>query len=214
MKQNLFMTATVSLTLLLSACTHQSSQKMDEAKNAVDIPISKAIAMPDQPNIQLVEIQPPQNRIVKEDIYLSNYQQYPEVVRYDRYTLVSSSPIGGQKYLLEQLVNINMPVRNKAYTLTIEQGINNTLKDTGYSLCTFPQPEVRHLFRLFLPKVHYKFGPMKLRDALQMLAGEAFELTLNDTKREICFTPRSTLPNPSEPIRAIQAEVVDVDLAE
>ncbi|WP_101776046.1 hypothetical protein [Pasteurella oralis] len=145
-------------------------------------------------------------RIVDKDIYLTSYEEYPEVIRYGRYTLVTSTPIGGQKYLLDQLVNINIPVnKNKKYTLNVKQGINYTLKDTGYILCQSADKEVLTLFDRQLPKVHYKFGSMRLRDALQMLAGEAYQLTVNDTLRQVCFKGRTVLPPPVEPRTVIQS---------
>ncbi|CAM3801836.1 hypothetical protein ACLS0F_10795 [Avibacterium endocarditidis] len=148
-------------------------------------------------------------RVVQEDIYQSSeYQKYPEVVRYDRYTLISTSPMGGQKYLLDQLVSVNMVGKGtNKYLLSVRQGLEKTLNNTGYTLCRLSSPEITHLFNLPLPKVHYKFGPMKLRDALQMLAGEAHELTVNDSKREVCFERRLALPIPAETNVYIKNEV-------
>lgn len=147
------------------------------------------------------------HQVVKKDIYTSPINTNPEVVRYDRYTLISSAPKGGQKYLLEQMVNVNM---GKSYSLSVEQGLWNTLKGTGFTLCTPTNPEVANLFSLQLPKVHYKFGPMKLRDSLQMLAGEAYELSINYAYRQICYKPRKDIPepNPNTP------KVIDNDVLE
>ncbi|WP_116743763.1 hypothetical protein [Actinobacillus suis] len=174
-----------------------------ENQLAVDVNSSSPTSL--NPNPAPIEVA----RTVSENIYTSNFEQYPEVVRYGRYTLVSSSPVGGQKYLLEQVVNIDMIGKKKKvyYNLTVEQGIWNTLKDTGYTLCSISSPEVRSLFNHQLPKVHYQFGPMKLRDALQMLAGEAYELTVHDTLRQICYERRASIPKPIEPKVQIEAIV-------
>ncbi len=37
-----------------------------------------------------------------------------------------------------------------------------------------------------------KFGPIRLRDALQMLAGPAYQLTINEQTRTVCFQLRET----------------------
>lgn len=157
----------------------------------------------------LKPVQPVQGRKVEEDIYTSTYQEHPEVVRYDRYTLVTSSPVGGQKYLLEQLVTVNMKGKNKkkTYNLTVEQGIWNTLKNTGFTLCSTTTPEVRSLFSHQLPSVHYQFGPMRLREALQMLSGEAYELTVDDTLRQVCFARRNTVPRMIAPKLKVEASL-------
>lgn len=138
-------------------------------------------------NFAPVEFKPLiQHRIVKDDIYTETAELNPEVVRYDRYLLVDSKPQDGQKYLLEQMVTVNM----KGFGLTVENGMWNTLNGTGYTLCSPVNQSVSSLFGLSLPNVHYKFGPVRLRDAMQMLAGEAYSLTVNDALRQVCYSPR------------------------
>lgn len=124
------------------------------------------------------------------DIYQYTDESKTQIVRQGRYTLVNTSPEDGQKYLLEQMVSVNVAKKKRA-SLTVEQGLKATLSGTGFKLCngaTFSQ--TMPLFSLSLPKVHYQFGPMKLREALQMLAGPAYYVTLNDVTRTICFKPR------------------------
>lgn len=48
---------------------------------------------------------------------------------------------------------------------------------------------------------------MKLREALQMLSGEAYELTVNDTLRQICFERRHSIPKPSTPLPQVEASI-------
>lgn len=155
-------------------------------------------------NFAPLEVKMPVNhRIVKDDIYTESFEANPEVVRYDRYLLVDSKPEDGQKYLLSQMVTVNM----KGFGLSVEQGMWNTLSGTGYSLCGPLNQSVVSLFGLQLPKVHYKFGPVRLRDAMQMLAGEAYELTVNDALRQICYTPRaSSVPEKTTPKTLVYAD--------
>ncbi|WP_338705589.1 hypothetical protein [Pasteurella multocida] len=147
-------------------------------------------------------------QVVDEDIYTATYDEAPEVVRYDRYTLVSSKPNGGQKYLLEQVISVDIPTgkgKNTLYPQSVRQGLEAALKHSGFSLCYFPNDVVSGLFNRPLPKVHYSFGPMKLRDALEMLVGEAYTLKVNYETREVCFDRRLDIPK--KPIPPVQVEV-------
>lgn len=197
--------------LSLTACvTHKNAPETVENQLTAGNPMAMELdvapfAANDTTVLKPVPIE--YSRKVDQDIYTSNYQQYPEVVRYGRYTLVGSSPAGGQKYLIEQLVQINMLGKKKNYTLTVEQGLWNTLKNTGFTLCSITSPEVRSLFSHQLPKVHYQFGPMRLREALQMLSGEAYELTVNDTLRQVCFERRTVVPKQVAPQPQIETYV-------
>lgn len=216
------------LSLLLAACTHQHKSTESEknwehrtpkaetelpstnqesetgwvpvgnqVENNMNSPIASANTAEVKPLIQ--------HRVVKDDIYTAAIETHPEVVRYDRYLLVDSEPQDGQKYLLEQMVTINM----KGSGLSVESGMWNTLSGTGYTLCSPINQAVSALFRLQLPKVHYKFGPVRLRDALQMLAGEAYELTVNDALRQICYVPRvGDVPTKATPKTVVAADLV------
>lgn len=113
----------------------------------------------------------------------------PEMIQNGRYTLVSSSPIGGQKYLLQQFVDLKLPLKRN---FTVKQGLEQVLKGTGYRLCSgLAAGNMRHLFTRPLPKVHYRFNTMTLKDALQMLVGSPYRLVANDARREVCFVPRN-----------------------
>lgn len=124
---------------------------------------------------------------VHPDIYLE--KETPEVIQNGRYTLINSTPIGGQKHLLKQWASLNLRFKPGAYT--VQNGMEALLKDTGYSLCRYAKDEAtRYLFNRPLPKVHHAFNKMQLQDALQMLAGESFDLVADTQKREVCFEPR------------------------
>ena len=137
-------------------------------------------------------------RVVQPDIYIDDHPTTPEVLREGRYTLVSLSPEDGQKYLLDQSVTVTVPQHNKkVFNANVENGLTATLNNTGLALCqrfNNNEPTLPTLFSRPLPKVHYQFGPMKLREALQMLAGPAYEITLNDITRTVCFKQRSSVP--------------------
>ncbi|MDE8035249.1 PilL N-terminal domain-containing protein [Actinobacillus equuli subsp. equuli] len=178
----------VYLSFVLSGCvTHNTSE-------------SEVTPLPDLANNQIsTQLKPiipePEDSVVQNDIYQYNSPSNTEVIRDGRYTLVSIAPEDGQKFLLEQVVSVNILPKNKRnFTKTVEQGLRSTLQHTGLDLCYPMGMNVDHnvstLFSRPLPKVHYQFGPMKLYEALQMLAGPAYEMTLNEVSRTICFKTR------------------------
>ncbi|HDX0990438.1 TPA: hypothetical protein RNX34_002172 [Pasteurella multocida] len=176
------------LTFVLSGCVAQNTSE------------SEVTPLPDLGNNQIsTQLKPiipePEDRVVQNDIYQYNSPSNTEVIRDGRYTLVSIAPEDGQKFLLEQVVSVNILPKNKRnFTKTVEQGLRSTLQHTGLDLCYPMGMNVDHnvstLFSRPLPKVHYQFGPMKLYEALQMLAGPAYEMTLNEVSRTICFKTR------------------------
>ncbi|ANF70972.1 hypothetical protein A6043_06480 [[Haemophilus] ducreyi] len=167
---------------LFTACTHKT------ATNHTPTVVTPS------PQPQLID----QARVIQPDIYVDDYPATPEVLREGRYTLVSLAPENGQKYLLDQSVTVSVAQKNKkVFTADVEKGLTTTLKNTGLALCNRLNPQEKTLSILFsrpLPKVHYQFGPMKLREALQMLAGPAYEITLNDITRTVCFKQRNAIP--------------------
>ena len=207
----------ILLTSLLAAChlpPKNTAQSADNLPNGIPLPAQNAVESADAlDRSNAMAVNTPQARVVREDIYTSDYDPSPEVVRYGRYTLVTGTPDGGKKYLLDQMVNIDMRTKKgKTYPyMSVRQGIEKTLQGTGYSLCNLVPSDVQSLFSLPLPRVHYEFGPTKLRDALQMLAGEAFELTLNDPIRQVCFARRSVIPQPPKPKPQIEATIGEVE---
>jgi len=117
----------------------------------------------------------------------------PEVVRYDRYLLVSTDAQAAQKDPLSQIVDIRIP---GSLTPTVADAMRYALKQSGYTLCaTGPANGV--LYRQALPAVQYRLGPMRLRTALQVMAGPAWQMEEDDVQRVVCHSLRSgyTLPS-------------------
>ncbi|MGX6594905.1 hypothetical protein ACWM6M_02345 [Klebsiella quasivariicola] len=76
----------------------------------------------------------------------------PEVVRYDRYLLVSTSP---QQPPLEQLTALSVP---PGFHPTIGEALQYLLRDSGWSLCLADARRAQ-LYGLPLPLSQYRTGP-------------------------------------------------------
>ena len=133
---------------------------------------------------------------------------YPEpeptlipVARYGRYTLVEMVPEPAQRDLLRQVIEISIPPILDA---SVGDALRHVLLRTGYRLCD--ATEATALYALPLPAAHLRLGPLPLRDALLALAGPAWELSVDDASRAVCFTRVTTARAPSaSPIPAAPA---------
>ena len=152
---------------LLAGCN--SPQKLQQRAPAMPVP-SVSVSRNVQP--------------VSPDIYA---QPAPEVVRYDRYLLVSTAPQAAQRDPLSQMIDIRIPASLKP---TVADAMRYALKQSGYTLCaTGPANGV--LYRQPLPAVQYQQGPVRLRTALQVMAGPAWQLEVDDVQRVVCHSLRA-----------------------
>lgn len=120
------------------------------------------------------------------------------VMRQGRYTLVELAPSSAQRDLLLQLVQTDFPASRNA---TVGDALRHVLGRSGYRLCN--SSELTALQELPLPASHYRMGPMMLRDALLTLAGPAWDLSVDDGGRQICFT--RVAPLITSPVNVKQA---------
>ena len=128
------------------------------------------------------------------------YAHPPEVVRYDRYLMVSTDPVVAQRDPLSQNINISIPASQNP---TVADALRYILNQSGYSLCaTGPANGV--LYRQPLPAVHYQLGPMRLRTALQVLAGPAWQLEIDDVQRVVCHSVREGYKIPSSQLPPVK----------
>lgn len=114
------------------------------------------------------------------------------VARYGRYTLVELVPEPAQRDLLRQVIEISIPPTLDA---SVGDALRHVLLRTGYRLCD--APDAASLLTLPLPAAHLRLGPLPLRDALLALAGPAWELSVDDAARAVCFTRLTTARAPS-----------------
>ncbi|MBN5215743.1 PilL N-terminal domain-containing protein [Serratia ureilytica] len=115
------------------------------------------------------------------------YGRAPEVVRYDRYLLVSTDPAAVQHDPLSQIIDIRVPA---SVNPTVADALRYALRQSGYSLCATGAAN-GVLYRQALPAVQYQLGPMRLRTALQVLAGPAWQLEVDDVQRVVCHSLRA-----------------------
>ncbi|MBZ9559047.1 MULTISPECIES: hypothetical protein [unclassified Modicisalibacter] len=109
-----------------------------------------------------------------------------DVVRVGRYQLVQANAQEGQKHLLEQIVSVQIPPIESP---SVGDAIRYVLKGTGYQLCDPRGTAMNYLYSRPLPGPHYQMGPMPLRAALEMLAGEPWTLDADRITRTVCYEP-------------------------
>ncbi len=69
--------------------------------------------------------------------------------------------------------------------------MRHVLRHSGYQLC--PADNTPALVTLPLPAADLHLGPMTLREALLILADPAWEMSVDETTRDVCFHRHDTL---------------------
>lgn len=106
-------------------------------------------------------------------------------VRTDRYTMVSLEPLPEQLSPMLAVVNIQFSEKVQ----TVGDAIFELLAGSGYRW-DVSAAENHRLMDLPLPIVSRALGPIRLRDALVTLAGESWELKVDELTRVISFDIR------------------------
>ncbi len=103
--------------------------------------------------------------------------QNENVLSISRYVDVVPGPTNAQI----NPMNLVLPhISFKQHIKSVGQAINYVLSDTGYKLTLHhPDKRVLKLFRLPLPKIHRYMGPLTLAQALTVLAGEPWRLSVS-----------------------------------
>lgn len=115
------------------------------------------------------------------------WQRPLEVTREGRYTLVSVKSADAQREPLNQLIDITMPV---SLVSSVGDGFRYLLFQSGYSLCGRYGADFAELLNRPLPAVQRRLGPVRLSEALQVVAGPAWRMTVDEVNREVCFVLR------------------------
>ncbi|WP_225789610.1 TcpQ domain-containing protein [Pseudomonas sp. Marseille-P8916] len=139
------------------------------------------------------------------DIYPNGASPEKEpVVRYGRYTLVSTQPDASQRDLMAQIIDVTIP---SSMSPSVRDAMLYVVDRSGYALCPPSSQHVNILYTRPLPAAQYKLGPMTLRNTLQVLAGPAWQVKVDEVNRQVCFVLRTgyQLP-PSAPSPQLYAE--------
>jgi len=113
--------------------------------------------------------------------------QTSDDVQVSRYTKASLIPSLEIVQPLEAVIQLEIP---QSMTV-LGDGLKYLLSKSGYRLKPpnlAETPEMFVLFSLPIPEQHRSMGAIRLRTALGVLAGEAYELQVNRVSREIWFT--------------------------
>jgi type IV pili sensor histidine kinase/response regulator len=156
---------TLSLLALIASCTTQPAQT---PKPAFDSSRNPDMLTPDlYPSGAVAEKEP--------------------VVRYDRYTLVSTLPDSGQRDLMAQIIDVSIPANMHP---NVRDAMQYVVDRSGYTLCSADTGHVNILYTRPLPAAQYKLGPMTLRNTLQVLAGPAWQVKVDEVNRQVCYVLR------------------------
>lgn len=123
------------------------------------------------------------------------------VVRYGRYTLIELVSEPAQRNLMWQVVEVVIP---PSLDTNVGDALRHVLRRSGYRLCD--TSDAAALYALPLPAAHLHLGPLMLRDALLTLAGPAWDVSVDDGARKVCFRRHATLaPASANPAAAAVA---------
>ncbi|HBO1602924.1 TcpQ domain-containing protein [Pseudomonas aeruginosa] len=165
---------TLTLCLLLASCT---THKAEPARPAFDSSRNPDLLSP--------------------DLYPNGVQPEKEpVVRYGRYTLVSTQPDAGQRDLMAQIIDVTIP---SSMNPSVKDAMQYVMSRSGYSLCPADAGHVNILYTRPLPAAQYKLGPMTLRNTLQVLSGPAWQVKVDEVARQVCFVLRPGYQLPPAP---------------
>ena len=118
------------------------------------------------------------------------------MVRYGRYTLVSTQPDAGQRDLMAQIIDVTIP---SSMNPSVKEAMQYVMSRSGYSLCPADAGHVNILYTRPLPAAQYKLGPMTLRNTLQVLSGPAWQVKVDEVARQVCFVLRPGYQLPPAP---------------
>ncbi|NPX99519.1 pilus assembly protein PilL [Pseudomonas aeruginosa] len=165
---------TLTLCLLLASCT---AHKAEPARPDFDSSRNPDLLSP--------------------DLYPNGVQPEKEpVVRYGRYTLVSTQPDAGQRDLMAQIIDVTIP---SSMNPSVKEAMQYVMSRSGYSLCPADAGHVNILYTRPLPAAQYKLGPMTLRNTLQVLSGPAWQVKVDEVARQVCFVLRPGYQLPPVP---------------
>lgn len=111
-----------------------------------------------------------------------------EVVHTARYTLTDIAPPETLQYPLRQIASHSLPASTKNRNApTRGDALKVWLSGTGYGLCLPIADDMRGLFNSPLPDSQRAMGPLRTETALQIIAGPAWTMSVDEITRTVCF---------------------------
>lgn len=110
--------------------------------------------------------------------------QVISTVRSARYTLIEIAPDEAQRDLMHQVIDVTAP---QGLPTSVADMLRYVLLRSGYGVCE--EEAFARFETLPLPAAHLHLGPISLREALEVLAGPAWQLAVDDGTRQVCFAP-------------------------
>jgi len=87
---------------------------------------------------------------------------------------------------MAQVIDINIPSGMRP---NVGDALHYVLERSGYSLCAETEGQSQSLYAQPLPANLYNLGPLTLRNALQVIAGPAWQVQVDELNRGVCFVP-------------------------
>ncbi|ARD11569.1 hypothetical protein H2239_19120 [Pseudomonas savastanoi pv. savastanoi] len=144
--------------------------------------------------------------LLSPDLYSNGAKPGQEpTVRYGRYALVNTAPEAEQRDLMAQIIDVSIPPNMHP---SVQDAMQYVISRSGYALCPPTTDHLNILFTRPLPSAQYKLGPMSLRNTLQVLAGPAWQVKVNEVTRDVCFVlrPGYQLPDTPKPTAPVQTD--------
>lgn len=119
---------------------------------------------------------------------LSLAEEISSVIPESRYVSVQVGATPAQLNLLESVLSVHIPESIE----TIGAALEYVLHPYGFRLFNTEEalPEQALLLSLALPDPHRTLDPITLLDALKLLGGESFEVTINPVTRTVAYALR------------------------
>ncbi|HCN61906.1 MAG TPA: integrating conjugative element protein pill, pfgi-1 [Pseudomonas sp.] len=133
---------------------------------------------------------PPFNPVCTEVLITPAPTAPVSALRQSRYTLIELRPELQQQDLQQQIIDLRIPA---SASTTVGDAMRYVLRYSGYRLCE-GDPALATLWALPLPAAHLQLGPLPLNQTLQLLAGSAWRLSVNERARQVCFIDGEVQP--------------------
>ncbi|HAT6803633.1 TPA: hypothetical protein JAN03_16550 [Citrobacter freundii] len=119
-----------------------------------------------------------------------------EVVHTSRYTLTSLTPEEALRYPLRQIASHIIPAPKKYHKPpTRGDALKIWLSGTGYALCQAVTDDVTPLFNSPLPDSQRAITSLRTETALQIIAGSAWVMSVDEMTRVVCFSRAPAIQN-------------------